>query len=275
MTDPANAPSSGDRPLPWRLLARLNRALGISTLVGDGRDAVLMYHAVGGVPGTEYPWVVSVERFRRQVQAMSEAFEPVPLEEIVAAPSAHSRFAVTFDDGFRSVATKAAPVLRELGVPATVFVCADLIDADANRVRDCLDLGPGARNILLTPEDISALAEDELFDLGNHTASHADLTTINDDRLADEVAGGHERLEERFNVKIDGFSYPYGAVDDRTAAAVADIHEFAVTTEPTLVPPQADPHRLPRVDTTKEADILLLETTGLGDRLRRAARSLG
>jgi peptidoglycan/xylan/chitin deacetylase (PgdA/CDA1 family) len=40
-------------------------------------------------------------------------------------------FAITFDDGFRNNLTVAAPILRELGIPAAIYVTTDFIDNDA------------------------------------------------------------------------------------------------------------------------------------------------
>jgi len=68
--------------------------------------------------------------FERLMRYMRRHYQPVSLAEIAdwiergeAVPE--RAFAVTFDDGYRNVLTHAAPVLDELGIPATVFVVTD------------------------------------------------------------------------------------------------------------------------------------------------------
>lgn len=265
------------RPLAWRVLARFDRQLDVSTRIGESHDVILMYHSVGGIAGTEYPWDIPPDLFRRQVRLMCEAFEPVPLPKLVAESADERRVAVTFDDGYRNVYTNAVPVLRDFGVPATVFVCPDLIgDMDEEVVRERLDLNPEAQNILMTPEQLQSLADSTLFELGSHTETHVDLSTVtNEEELREEIGGANDHLRDRFGVAARGFSYPYGGVTERAADVVADNHDFAVTTEPGPVRTDDDIYRLPRVDTTTSPAVLRFESTALGDRLRRLAHFLG
>jgi peptidoglycan/xylan/chitin deacetylase (PgdA/CDA1 family) len=63
--------------------------------------------------------------FRRQLEALLEAGDVVPLDALHASPRAsrRPRFAVTFDDDAMSHHDRALPVLRSLGMPATFFLC--------------------------------------------------------------------------------------------------------------------------------------------------------
>ncbi len=79
---------------------------------------------------------VSVEAFRRQVEFLRRHYVPVGLHQAVAAfggraPLPPSSALVTFDDGFRNNHDHALPVLRELGVPAAVFVTTGMLDRPA------------------------------------------------------------------------------------------------------------------------------------------------
>jgi len=85
-----------------------------------------MLHGVGG---RGYPEAV----FRRQMEYLREEFEVVPLERIlqVAGERSHEaagQVALTFDDGLRNSFTLAYPILLRLGLPATFYVCPELIE---------------------------------------------------------------------------------------------------------------------------------------------------
>src|SRR3954466_13565932 len=65
----------------------------------------------------------------RQLRLVSLAFPVVPLEELASGQkAARPRVALTFDDGLRNNVEVAYPILRDLGLTATFFVCPGLID---------------------------------------------------------------------------------------------------------------------------------------------------
>jgi peptidoglycan/xylan/chitin deacetylase (PgdA/CDA1 family) len=71
--------------------------------------------------------VTSVETFRRQMELVSERSKVLSLDEAAAVlcgeqASARPATVVTFDDGYRDFYDLAWPVLREMGLPATIFV---------------------------------------------------------------------------------------------------------------------------------------------------------
>jgi hypothetical protein len=73
--------------------------------------------------------------FRRQMELLRHYFTVLPLEDL--AERARRRelpdngVAITFDDGYRDNYTHAFSVLRELGLPATIFLTTEALDANA------------------------------------------------------------------------------------------------------------------------------------------------
>lgn len=97
-----------------------------------------MFHAVGGDgEHTVYPYqqAYSTAVFAAEIRYLQRHFTIVPLDRIVervegnAADDGHNELALTFDDGLRNTAETAYPILRQLGVPATLFVCPALLDS--------------------------------------------------------------------------------------------------------------------------------------------------
>lgn len=97
---------------------------GIGRRLNRRRFLVLAYHGVS-----------DADRFREQIAAVASHRRPVALAEVeeqldAGRPLPDDGFLVTFDDGRRSVYERGLPVLRDLGVPAVLFVVAGLIGTD-------------------------------------------------------------------------------------------------------------------------------------------------
>lgn len=93
-----------------------------------GRTGILAYHGVGS--GDMWRSMhLSAEDLRRQLEMLVQHYTPLRLTEyadrVRRGASLERCVAVTFDDAYAGVVTEAAPILRELGVPATVFVASD------------------------------------------------------------------------------------------------------------------------------------------------------
>jgi peptidoglycan/xylan/chitin deacetylase (PgdA/CDA1 family) len=84
-------------------------------------DRILMYH---GTPAGD------AAALERQLHFVSLAYPVVPLDELAKIPKTGTRprVALTFDDGLRSNVEVAYPILRQLGLSATFFVCPGLIE---------------------------------------------------------------------------------------------------------------------------------------------------
>ena len=82
---------------------------------------VLCYHAVSA----EWPAGLSVtpERLEAHLAGLlARGYRGATFRDAVLNPPATRTVAVTFDDAYRSVLDLAAPLLRRLGIPGTVFV---------------------------------------------------------------------------------------------------------------------------------------------------------
>ena len=90
------------------------------------RAVILAYHAVGNCSRTddEHNLFVAPGAFEAQMRFLARRRTVVPLDAAVRGdiPTASLAVAITFDDGYVNVLENAAPVLHDLGLPATVFV---------------------------------------------------------------------------------------------------------------------------------------------------------
>lgn len=92
----------------------------------DGRVCVVNYHRVLAQHEPLLASEPDLPTFRWQMELLARCFNVLPLHEAVTRLAAGTlpprAVCITFDDGYRSVHDLALPVLREFGLPATVFV---------------------------------------------------------------------------------------------------------------------------------------------------------
>ncbi|HEV2704447.1 MAG TPA: polysaccharide deacetylase family protein [Pyrinomonadaceae bacterium] len=250
-------------------------AASLETLLAGRRApvgaCVFYYHRVADVDfvdGTVDDWNVRPETFERQVAALSEFAEIVPLLELpdrLRRRTSEDRrgkplVALTFDDGYASFHRHALPVLRRYGAHATAFVVTGTIGLAEPQPFD----GWARKNLGRTrPEDWRAMNWEELEDciasglvhIGAHSHRHLRGSLCQPSQLEEEAARSREILRGRLGeTQARAYAYPYGStrLGDASAAYVEAVraagYETAVTTDLGLVTKEADPFLLPRIE---------------------------
>lgn len=210
------------------------------------RSVVLCYHAVS----ERWPSGLAVppDRLRAHVaHLLRRGYVPATFTEAVQAPG---RLAVTFDDAFTTVGTLAASVMRELGVPGTVFVPTAFPDSGGPLFWPGIEswgMGPHAHELAcLGWDELAELAADG-WEIGSHTVTHPHLTRLDDARLATEMTDSKRAVEERIGVACTSIAYPYGDEDERVVAAAGEAGYLAGAALPRRRPHADEPLRWPRV----------------------------
>jgi peptidoglycan/xylan/chitin deacetylase (PgdA/CDA1 family) len=94
---------------------------------------ILAYHRVACLPDYAYPIVVTPDNFAQQMKVIQKHFYPMSLLELAGAIQRqrlpNRGVVVTFDDGYADVYANASPILKELQIPATIFVTTGNIDS--------------------------------------------------------------------------------------------------------------------------------------------------
>jgi peptidoglycan/xylan/chitin deacetylase (PgdA/CDA1 family) len=106
-------------------------ATGLSAWLAKRRPVrrVIMLHGVGGSD-------LRASDFRRAMAWLKQNFRVQSLDSMVRAvvagtpPSLEGDVAITFDDGLRNQMKIAYPILQEFNIPATFFVCPELISGN-------------------------------------------------------------------------------------------------------------------------------------------------
>jgi peptidoglycan/xylan/chitin deacetylase (PgdA/CDA1 family) len=120
-----------------RFALRLMQGCGMFTLsrsLSAGMARILMYHNFSG-PGEADTDAVSASAIRSQLEHLRRHFQVVSLSRIVEQLTAGNRpdkraVALTIDDGRRNCYEFLFPILKEFGIPATLFVVSSFIRGD-------------------------------------------------------------------------------------------------------------------------------------------------
>ena len=207
---------------------------------------VLIYHRVGAGQGQEMDEPEAL--FRRQMDWLSANADVVGLREgldlLEAGPFERDRVAITFDDGYGDVFARAWPVLRELALPATLFLATGFLQGESPApISAGADHGEPPRP--LTWDQVGEMAASGLVEVGAHTHTHRDLDTLSPDEAEDECATSNEVLASKAGVEPDVFAYPRAVLGNEEV--VARRYPWAVAADGTKnVPGKFDPHRLSR-----------------------------
>jgi peptidoglycan/xylan/chitin deacetylase (PgdA/CDA1 family) len=194
------------------------------------RSVVLGYHGVADCARKDDLFLLQVTpaRFRSLLESMLEAgFRFLTLAEFVRESRGGTPppglAVVSFDDAMRNNLTTALPILRELGIPATVYVPTDWLGGQSPYI------GPGGDGAILTAEELLELAAAG-WELGGHTLSHADLSMLGYDEARREIEGGCTALAQLTGEPVQTFAYPFGRYGPVAIAAVRDVGLSAAVT---------------------------------------------
>ena len=160
-----------------------------------------------------WPYTMEPERFEHQLKSLvNRGFSFVSMPEYVrrceAGQLSWGTVTVTFDDGWLDNYEYAYPILKKMGVPATVFIVSG----------DIASIPPNRR---MCDAQLRELAG-EGFTIGGHSRSHSNLTLLAKPDLQREIGGCKDDLEQRLGLAVDFFAYPGGRFNQAVVDATQD-----------------------------------------------------
>jgi peptidoglycan/xylan/chitin deacetylase (PgdA/CDA1 family) len=185
---------------------------------------ILVYHRFGPVVADSM--TVTTPIFASQLQYLRDnGYTVIPLRQLVAyrlgkAPPPPPRsVVVTVDDAHQSVYTQMLPLVKQYGIPVTLFVYPSAI-ANATYAMNW--------------EQLWELQETGLFEIQSHSYWHPNfkkekkrLTPEKYEKLVEmQLTKAKEKLESALGIHVDMLAWPFGIYDDeliREAVAVGYI----------------------------------------------------
>jgi peptidoglycan/xylan/chitin deacetylase (PgdA/CDA1 family) len=194
------------------------------------RSVVLGYHGIAESRRRDdlSLLLLAPGRFRSQLELLRAAgFRFVTLLELArladGGPPPPGLAAVTFDDGMRNNHEIALPILQEFDIPATVYVTIGFIGASSPWI------GPDGDGAMMDEAQLRDLAAAG-WELGAHTMTHPDLSTMDYDACRQEIEQSRVELEEIAGAKVETFAYPFGRYGPEAIAAARDSGLIAAVT---------------------------------------------
>jgi peptidoglycan/xylan/chitin deacetylase (PgdA/CDA1 family) len=181
---------------------------------------VLCYHAVSD--HWEAPLSVTQHDLRRQLsRLLSRGWVGTTFADAMVSTRPRT-LVVTFDDGFDSVRTLAAPVLAEIGLPGTVFVATDCVGRSLSwpELARWADTEHADELRAMSWHSLRALVASG-WEIGSHTCSHPHLSRLDSEAIHAELRRSRTVCEQMLGVTCRSVAYPFGDADDRVRAAAA------------------------------------------------------
>lgn len=173
---------------------------------------VLCYHNLN--PTKRGSMNMTPEKFESQMKMMKDnGFTFVPLQEVVeylqgkrdTLPA--KPIVVTVDDGWKSVYTYMAPILKKYDIPATLFIYPQSISSSKN---------------YMSWEDLQELQQTGMIDIQSHTYDHPNFKQMKKRMSAEKFAQyvnmqmvkSKKILEEKTGKSVTILAWPFGIYNE-------------------------------------------------------------
>lgn len=220
---------------------------------------ILMYHQIGEPAPKGTPFrslTVHPNDFKRQMRWLKRlgytGLSMRDLQPYLVGEKKGKVIGITFDDGYQNVLVHAAPILQDLGFSSTNYIVGNHFSG--SNFWDHA-IGVPASPLMSLEELQQWLAAGQ--EIGSHTLDHVHLPDIPADEAKRQILKSKLDLENKLQVEVSAFCYPYGDKSEQVVQWVRDSgYSNATTTERGLALTNDDLFLLPRVTVARSTNIV-------------------
>lgn len=127
------------------------------------------------------------------------------VQDSTQVPPTKGIVSLTFDDGWKSIYQNAIPILNNAGIKSTQYINPSRFTFPA----------------YVTAQEVLAM-QSSGHEIGSHTKTHPDLTTLSAAEARAEIEGSKQDLLAIGVKSVNTFAYPFGAYNDSVKQMVMD-----------------------------------------------------
>ncbi|MGM9923089.1 MAG: polysaccharide deacetylase family protein [Bacillus sp. (in: firmicutes)] len=181
---------------------------------------ILLYHSIAEFKGHgSKELYVAPDNFEKQMLYLREhGFTPLTFEQWQDLDQVAKPIFITFDDGYKNNLNAFAVFQKlkteDFAPKGTFFVIADFI----------------GRSNRLSKADLKMLAASGIISVQSHTATHPDLTKV--ENLEYELKASKETIGRITGKPVIALAYPYGSFNQKVIAETKKYYDFGLATTP-------------------------------------------
>jgi peptidoglycan/xylan/chitin deacetylase (PgdA/CDA1 family) len=179
---------------------------------------ILTHHLVADRP---HRMSVPTEEFWQQVRFLQRHYRIVGFAEAVnllcSGEVTVPTVALTFDDGYADNFISLRAVAEEIGIPVALFIVAQAIELHREFQHD---LDREIKGFLPLTWDQVRFWHERGAEFGSHTRTHIDCGEADSKILKAEIMGSKNDLEERLQIPIRFFAFPFGGRENMSLEAM-------------------------------------------------------
>lgn len=224
------------RQTSYNLLSVIDRNL----LKKKSTIVVFSYHSVAK---DDWRFSVNPEVVKKQISYIEKNFSIITLETLqkyidgkiqITTPSA----VLTFDDGYKDILTL-KDFFKKKNIKPALFVLANTKTPNWKEL--------GTKRVFLTTKEIQSLHKAG-WEIGLHSATHANLITLSEKELQNEIVDAKKTLEKTLGFALKVFAYPRGKYNATVESYVKKANfKMALTMDDGIIKPNMNALRIPRV----------------------------
>lgn len=215
------------------------------------RLPILMYHNINDEYESHSTNVeMSTDDFISQMMALKDAgYTAVLFEDYInylnyGTQLPEKPVLITFDDGYLNNYTVAFPILKQLGMKATIFIVTGRMGVDG---------------VVTYPhftwEQAKIMEDSGVIDIQSHTHYHSELVNLSKNDLVLELRKSKYLIEKNLGKKVNVLAYPYG-FSNETVRNEARIAGYDVCVEIN--------DKIPKVNSSESNQFKLCRITAYG-----------
>ena len=186
----------------------------------------------------------SINQFENLLSSLSKLNIPIVSLDELLKKETKKGIALTFDDGMKSLFTKALPVLRDYNAVAHLYLTTGVVGKD--------NMWPtqpkhAPRYDILSWGEVEQLSESGIY-IESHTVNHPDMRALSLSQIEEECNTADDEIEKRVGRRPRYFAYPYGFKNEKVSNYVSKHYIASVTTEFRVLDKNEDASLLPRLD---------------------------